>query len=119
MPTLAVPKGKPQAEPIQPLPLDFPDSLLPGEDGPPDSPLPPGELPAPLRNPAAGFKEPDPAAGERMSHDRISASDGPNCSGRLPEIPRIRERKRPEARAARAEQGGVSSVETDRKDGSR
>jgi hypothetical protein len=109
IPTLATPAtAKPEAETIQPLPLDFPDSLLPGEDGPPDSPLPPGELPAPLRNPAAGFQEIDPAAGERMSRDRISASDG-RIAMALAEMPGFDTAE--EARAARADQAGVSSTE--------
>ena len=109
IPTLATPStAKPEAETIQPLPLDMPDSLLPGEDGPPDSPLPPGELPAPLRNPAAGFKEVDPAAGERMSRDRISASDG-RIAMALAEMPGFETAE--EARAARAEQTGVSTAE--------
>jgi len=109
IPTLATPStAKPEAETIQPLPLDMPDSLLPGEDGPPDSPLPPGELPAPLRNPAAGFKEVDPAAGERMSRDRISASDG-RIALALAEMPGFETAE--EARAARAEQTGVSTAE--------
>jgi hypothetical protein len=109
IPTLATPStARPEAETIQPLPLDMPDSLLPGEDGPPDSPLPPGELPAPLRNPAAGFKEIDPAAGERMSHDRISASDG-RIAMALAEMPGFETAE--EARAARAEQTGVSTAE--------
>jgi len=109
VPSLATPStAKPAAETIQPLPLDMPDSLLPGEDGPPDSPLPPGELPAPLRNPAAGFKEIDPAAGERMSRDRISASDG-RIAMALAEMPGFDTAE--EARAARAEQTGVSTAE--------
>ncbi|QDT75159.1 TolC family protein [Lacipirellula limnantheis] len=108
IPTLAKPVDtKPKAEPIEPLPLVFPDSLLPGEDGPPDSPLPPGELPAPLRNPAAAYKEPDPAAGERMSHDRISASDG-RIAMALAEMPGFDTSA--DARKAQAERGGVSSA---------
>lgn len=110
IPTLAKPVDtKPKAEPVEPLPLDFPDSLLPGEDGPPDSPLPPGELPAPLRNPAAAYKEPDPAAGERMSHDRISASDG-RIAMALAEMPGFDTSA--DARKAQAERGGVSSAGT-------
>ena len=105
VPTLAVPPSKPQAEPIQPLPLDFPDSLLPGEDGPPDGPLPPGELPVPLRNPAAGYKEIDPAAAKRISHDRLSSSDG-RIALALAEMPGFETAK--EARAARQTEAGVS-----------
>lgn len=73
VPTLAEPPRKPAPETIQPLPLDFPDSLLPGEDGPADRAAP---LPAPLRNPAATFRELDPEAAARLSHDTIAASDG-------------------------------------------
>jgi hypothetical protein len=107
VPTLAAPPRRPAAEPIEPLPLDFPDSLLPGEDGPPDGPLPPGELPVPLRNPAAAYKEPDPAAGERMARDRISASDG-RIALALAEMPGFATAK--EVRAAQAAEGGVSST---------
>ena len=73
IPTLAEPAKKPQPETIQPLPLDFPDSLLPGEDGPPADRGAP--LPAPLQNPAAAYRAPNPEAAERLSHDTISASD--------------------------------------------
>jgi hypothetical protein len=61
-----------------------------------------------LRNPAAKFKEIDPAAGERMSRDRISASDG-RIAMALAEMPGFDTAE--EARAARAEQAGVSSAE--------
>jgi hypothetical protein len=105
VPTLAKPLAKPPGEPIEPLPLDFPDSLLPGEDGPPDSPLPPGELPAPLRNPAAGYKDLDPAAAKRISHDRISSSDG-RIALALAEMPGFNTAE--EARAARGAEAGVS-----------
>jgi hypothetical protein len=73
IPTLAEPAKKPQPETIQPLPLDFPDSLLPGEDGPPADRGAP--LPAPMQNPAAAYRAPNPEAAERLSHDTISASD--------------------------------------------
>ncbi|BBO35106.1 TolC family protein [Lacipirellula parvula] len=109
VPTLAKPLAKPQPEQIQPLPLDMPDSLLPGEDGPPDSPLPPGELPVPLRNPAAGYKELNPADAQRISHDRISASDG-RIALALAEMPGFKTAD--EARAARDGDGGVSAKQT-------
>ena len=105
VPTLAKPLAGPQREEIQPLPLDMPDSLLPGEDGPIDSPLPPGELPVPLRNPAAGYKEIDPAAAKRISHDRLSSSDG-RIALALAEMPGFETAK--EARAARQTEAGVS-----------
>lgn len=108
VPTLAKPLAGPHKEEIQPLPLDMPDSLLPGEDGPIDSPLPPGELPVPLRNPAAGYKEIDPAAAKRISHDRLSSSDG-RIALALAEMPGFDTAK--ESRAARGGESGVSLPE--------